>query len=295
MLAAAALNPYRSAPETPEDVRWMNAASALMGWVVVAMVLALMVLFISRQPFFNLKRVELAGDLHRNNVATVRANVVSRLAGGFFSVDLMKTREVFESVPWVRKAIVSRVWPNELRVTLEEHKPAAYWEHDDRDDQLVNTFGEVFDANIGDVEDEQLPTLQAPAKATASDAKVMLDMLQKLQPTMDTLGSTITTLKLTDRGSWSVMVRRVASDVLDDEARLELGRGTPAEVLARTERFVRTLPEFQRQYPAPLQYADLRYPEGYAVRLKGLSTWQDGSKPPVMRKPSQPTATATSH
>ena len=47
---------------------------------------------------------------------------------------------------------------NELRVTLEEHRPAAYWEHDDRDDQLVNTFGEVFDANVGDVEDEHLPT-----------------------------------------------------------------------------------------------------------------------------------------
>ncbi|MDE2594736.1 MAG: cell division protein FtsQ/DivIB [Burkholderiales bacterium] len=281
MLAAAALNPYRAAPETPEDVRWMNAASAFMVWVVLAMVLAAVLLMITRQPFFNLKRVELAGDLQRNNVATVRANVVSRLAGGFFSVDLMKTREVFESVPWVRKAIVRRVWPNELRITLEEHRPAAYWEHDDRDDQLVNTFGEVFDANIGDVEDERLPTLQAPAKATASDAKTMLDMLQKLRPVLSPLGAEIETVRLTDRGSWSV--------VLDDDARIELGRGTTDEVLARTERFVRTLPEFKRQYSAPLQYADLRYPEGYAVRLKGLSTWQDGNKPPVI-KPAKPQA-----
>ncbi|MDE1998701.1 MAG: cell division protein FtsQ/DivIB, partial [Burkholderiales bacterium] len=235
----------------------------------------------------NLKRVELAGDLERNNVTTVRANVVSRLAGGFFSVDLMKTREVFESVPWVRKAIVRRVWPNELRVTLEEHKPAAYWEHDDRDDQLVNTFGEVFDANLGDVEDEHLPTLQAPVNATASDAKTMLDMLHKLQPVMSPLGAEIETLRLTDRGSWSV--------VLDDDARIELGRGTPDEVLARTERFVRTLPELKRQYPEPLEYADLRYPEGYAVRLKGLTTWQDGNKPPVvMHKPFKP-ATTPSH
>jgi len=282
MLAAAALNTYRAAPETPEDVRWMNAASAIMVWVVLAMVLASVLLLISRQPFFNLKRVELAGDLQRNNVATVRANVVSRLAGGFFSVNLMETREVFESVPWVRKAIARRVWPNELRITLEEHKPAAYWDHDDREDQLVNTFGEVFDANIGDVEDERLPTLQAPAKATASDAKTMLDMLQKLQPVLSPLGAEIETLRLTDRGSWSV--------VLDDDARLELGRGTADEVLARTERFVRTLPEFKRQYSAPLQYADLRYPEGYAVRLKGLTTWQDGSKPPAIRKPVKPAA-----
>jgi len=282
MQAAAALNSYRAAPQTPDDVKWMNAASALMAWVVLAMVVGSVLLMISRQPYFNLTRVELAGDLQRNNLATVRANVVSRLAGGFFSVDLSKTREVFESVPWVRKAIVRRVWPNELRVTLEEHKPAAYWEHDDRDDQLVNTFGEVFDANVGDVEDEHLPTLQAPVNATASDARTMLDMLRKLQPVMAPLGAQIETLRLTDRGSWSV--------VLDDDARIELGRGTPEEVLARTERFVRTMPEFKRQYPAPLQYADLRYPEGYAVRLKGLTTWQDGSKPPVIRKPVKPAA-----
>ena len=284
MLAAAALNTYSDTPETPQDVRVMHAATVGLVGVAVLMVLAAVLTMVTRQPFFNLKRVELAGDLQRNNVATVRANVVSRLAGGFFTVDLMKTRDVFETVPWVRKAIVRRVWPNELRVTLEEHRPAAYWEHDDRDDQLVNTFGEVFDANIGDVEDERLPTLQAPAKATASDAKTMLDMLQKLRPVLAPLGSDIDSLRLTDRGSWSV--------VLEDEARIELGRGSIDDVLARTERFVRTLPEFKRQYSAPLKYADLRYPEGYAVRLKGLSTWQDGSKPPALPKPVKPQASA---
>jgi cell division protein FtsQ len=38
-----------------------------------------------------------------------------------------------------------------------------------------------------------------------------------------------------------------------------------------------------RQYPAPLAHADLRYPEGYAVRLRGVTTLQDAASKP--RKP----------
>jgi cell division protein FtsQ len=284
MLAAAALHPSQSTSETPSDVRWMNAATAALAVVLLVLLLASGLVRLTRLPYFKLDRIEVEGDLLRNNLATVRANVAQRLSGGFFSVDLHQSREAFEAVPWVRKAVVRRVWPNELRVTLEEHRPAAYWAHEDRDDQLVNTFGEVFDANVGDVDDEHLPTLQAPANPTADEARAMLDMLHRLQPVLKPLGE-LDTLRLTERGSWSVE--------LDNEASIELGRGTPEEVVARTERFVRTLPELRRQYPAPLSHADLRYPEGYAVKLRGLSTWQDGaSKPQIPRKPTAPKAAA---
>jgi cell division protein FtsQ len=100
----------------------------------------------------------------------------------------------------------------------------------------------------------------------------MLDMLRRLQPVLAPLGD-IDTVKLTERHSWSVE--------LDNEASIELGRGTVDEVLARADRFVRTLPELQRQYPAPLSHADLRYTEGYAVKLRGTTTLQDGALKPA--------------
>lgn len=276
MQAAAALNSYSTPEETPQDVLWMNAAASALLVVAIGLLLAAGITKLTRLPYFNLQKVQLEGDLQRNNVATVRANIVPRMHGGFFNANLNRSREVFESVPWVRKAVVRRVWPNELRVVLEEHRPVAYWHHEDREDQLVNTFGEVFDANLGDVEDEHLPTLEAPLNPTAGEAKVMLDMLQRLKPVLAPLGE-IDTLKLTERGSWSVE--------LDNDATIELGRGSLEDVLARTDRFVRTLPELKRQYPAPLAHADLRYPEGYAVKLRGLTTLQDGQKPPVIKKP----------
>lgn len=277
MLASAALHPSSAPSETPSDVRWMNAATLALIVALVGLLAASGLVRLTRLPYFKLQRIQVEGDLQRNNLATVKANVVQRLHGGFFTVDLPKSRDVFESVPWVRQAVVRRVWPNEMRVVLEEHRPAAYWHHEDRDDQLVNTFGEVFDANLGDVEDERLPTLHAPANPTPEEAKAMLSMLRRLQPVLKPLGE-VDTLRLTERGSWSV--------VLDNDASIELGRGNEDEVQARAERFVRTLPELKRQYPAPLAHADLRYPEGYAVRLRGTSTWQDAaSKPQIPRKP----------
>ena len=271
MWTAAALNRYSSPDETPQDVRWMNAAAAALVLMATLMVLAAGLIKLGRLPYFDLQRVQLEGDLKRNNLATVRANTVPRLYGSFFQADLERSRAIFESVPWVRKAEVRRVWPNLLRVNLQEHQPAAYWRQPHSEDQLVNTFGEVFDANLGDVEDEHLPTLEAPANTDGAQAQHMLDMLHRLQAVFKPLGE-VDTLKLSDRGSWSLQ--------LDDGALIVLGRGADEVILVRAERFVATLPELRRYYPAPLSQADLRYPQGYAVKLRGLTTLQDGAVPP---------------
>lgn len=277
MLAAQAI--HSPSPEMPQDIRWMTAATSALVVVAFGIVAAALLTLLARQPLFTIRKLTLEGDLQRNNLATVRANVLPRVAGGYFNVDLRKSRDVFESVPWVRKAVVRRVWPNELRVTLQEHEPAAYWRHADRDDQLVNVQGEVFDANLGDVEDQPLPVLQGPSHATADQARQMLAMLIRLKPVMVPLAAEIDTLKLNDRGSWSV--------VLDTDATLELGRGDTDEIHARAERFVRTLPQLQRQYGQPLEHADLRYPKGYAVRLRGLTAFAENSGGKATGKPRQ--------
>ena len=68
---------------------------------------------------------------------------------------------------------------------------------------------------------------------------------------------------------------------LDNGAAVELGRGTPDEVTARTQRFVRTLNQVASRYgrrPEALVSADLRHGDGYAVRLRGVSTTADALK-----------------
>jgi len=55
--------------------------------------------------------------------------------------------------------VVRRDFPNRLRVELEEHQAVAYWGAEG-DSRLLNSFGEVFDANVVEVEQEGLPRLK---------------------------------------------------------------------------------------------------------------------------------------
>lgn len=258
----------------PGDVRLMNLVSGLVAAGVAIGLLLGALLWITRSPWFAIRGIELQGEMTRNNVNTVRANAMPALQGNFFSVDLQQARRAFEAVPWVRHAVVRRVWPGLLSVTLEEHRAAALWQAEERGDRLVNDQGEVFEANVGDVEDEALPIFSGPEGSAAT----MLAAYRALLPVFAAMKVDIDSLTLSGRGSWRVD--------LDSGAVIELGRGTPEELAARADRFVRTLPQVAARFAQqPLEYADLRHTDGYAVRLRGVSTHPTPTPPTPTRKP----------
>jgi cell division protein FtsQ len=253
----------------PADIRLMNLVARAVFALAALVLVAVVVSWSARAPLFTLRSIVLDGELSRSNLATVRANALPQLAGNFFSFDLNRGRMAFESVPWVRQAVVHRVWPNRLAVTLEEHRAAAFWHGQGGqyrgNDRLVNEHGEVFEANLGDVEDEGLVTLAGPE----GSARAMLAMWRRLAGTLAPIQARIDTLRLSARGSWHAE--------LDSGAELELGRGSADEVAARTERFARTLGQATQRFATAggtheLLAADLRHADGYALRLRGVST-----------------------
>ncbi|MDB5966664.1 MAG: cell division protein FtsQ [Polaromonas sp.] len=199
------------------------------------------------------------GEVTQKNAITLRANVAPRLAGNFFTVDLGRTRAVFESVPWVRKAVVQRQFPDRLKVVLQEHQAIAYW-GPEGDSRLVNSFGEVFEANQGEVESEELPQLNGPQGQSA----LVLEAYQMLFPLFDRLDTVLQRLELTGQGSWRAR--------LDSGATLELGHGSLDDIEARAQRFVATLTQVSSRYGRDLESADLRYGNGYAIKLRGVTT-----------------------
>jgi cell division protein FtsQ len=255
----------RAAPTPlPADIRLMNVTALVVAVLGLIALAAVAVLWVAKQPVFAVKAIRVEGDMAHNSVLTIRANTAPKLAGNFFTLDLSVARQAFEAVPWVRQAIVRRVWPNRLAVQLEEHRAAALWVNaasgDATPDKLVNSFGEVFEANLGDVEDDALPTLRGPDGSSAR----LLTLFGRLTPVFATLDARIDGLTMSGRGSLHAE--------LDSGAEVELGRGSDDEIVARTQTFVSTLPRVTGLYQRPLQSADLRHNDGYAVRLKGVST-----------------------
>lgn len=246
----------------PLDVRLMNITATVLFAVSAALLVAALGWWAVRHPAFAIGGIVVQGEVTHNSVATLRANVAPRLVGNFFTVDLEQARSAFEAVPWVRQAVVRRQFPNKLRVHLQEHRAVALWGADS-ESRLVNSFGEVFEANAGDLEDEVLPRLVGPEGAAAQ----VLAMYRGLAPQVERLDLGVEELVLTGRGGWRLH--------LDSGAKVELGGGTAEEVLLRGQRFAQTLTQVTAKYgrrPEALVTADLRHADGYAVRLRGVAT-----------------------
>ena len=109
----------------PFDVRLMNLTASLLFLLLALLLVGALMLWASQNPVFAIRAISVTGDVTHNNALTLRANVAPRLSGTFLSMDLGATRLAFEAVPWVRRAVVKREFPNRLKVRLQEHKAVA--------------------------------------------------------------------------------------------------------------------------------------------------------------------------
>ena len=255
---------------SPLDVRLMNLTASVVFAACAVLVLAAGTWWALRHPSFAIGRIVVQGELVHNNAVTLRANVAPHLVGNFFTINLDAARSAFEQVPWVRNAQVRREFPRTLHVLLQEHHAVAHW-GSETDASLINNRGEVFEANA-DSELDGLPRLSGPVGQSLQ----VLQMLERLNAVFEPMGMDIEALELSVRGGWRA--------TLEGGAMVELGGGEPAQVVQRTQRFLRTLTQLTAQYqrrPDALESADLRHDGGYAVRLRGVATVDPATKGPA--------------
>lgn len=246
----------------PLNVKLMNLTASALFLVFAVLALYALAGWAARAPVFAIKSITVTGHVTHTNALTLRANVASKLNGTFLTLDLEQVRQVFESVPWVRHAVVRRVFPDRIKVVLEEHQVVALWGAEG-EYRLLNSFGEVFEANTGEVEQDDLPRLIGPD----GQGTTVLAAYRAVQPLFEHLNLAVEQFEQTGSGGWRAL--------LDTGAVVELGRGSVDEVVARAQRFLGTLTQVTSKYgrkPDALASADLRHTDGYALKLHGVTT-----------------------
>ncbi|MDI9335240.1 MAG: cell division protein FtsQ/DivIB [Cytophagales bacterium] len=269
----------QQAPDVPEGIVWMQrgtrALLALLAFIALALALRALIL----APWFSIQKMHISGessyDVQFNNALTIRANVLPQLSGNYFTLNLRQVQKAFESLPWIRSAVVRREFPNQINVSLTAHTPIARWTSLDASsaaansdvemEHLLSVQGEVFETSGGQLDTDNLPALAGP-QAKAAEVLALYQSLQSLLQThAPHAAHPVVQLRLSPLGLWRA--------VLANQATIELGAGNKEVIVARTARWLAAAPQVAERFNArDVQSVDLRYPNGFATRLSGITT-----------------------
>jgi cell division protein FtsQ len=240
---------------------WDNAPllRSVANWLIgisIVLVLYGAARHVMQLPIFPLNMVRLSVAPKQVPVELLQRVVKEQVQGNFFTVDLNRTRLLFEQLPWVRKVSVRRKFPWSLEINIEEHVALAHW----NDKELVNTHGEVFTAESK----EALPVFVGQPNTSVQLAGMYGELSGKLAQ----LKQEIAQLSLSPRFAWQA---RLKNGLV-----LELGR---EQMQQRMARFVEVYPYSLATLPGSAKHVDLRYRDGFAVYLPNGAETQDKQAP----------------
>ena len=229
-----------------DNHRLLRSIAHLLFGVSVMLVLVGAVRYVLRMPEFPLNTVELVAAPQRVSDEQLQTVVREQVSGNFFTVDLERARQGFETLPWVRKVSVRRKFPWGLQVDIEEHVALARWNKT----TLVNTHGEVFAAQTI----EALPDFIGQPEYAMQVTKLYGELSETLMP----MQQKISQISLSPRFAWQIK--------LDSGMVLELGR---EEMQVRLARFVKVYSYSLAVSAQTVRRVDLRYRNGFSAYMPG--------------------------
>ena len=227
----------------------MNAFLRIAAWLLALALVALPVVAVvngwigaERWP---LTKLRVQGDLQRVDAGQLRLTVLPYARRGFFAVRLQDAQDAVEKLPWVERAEVRKRWPDVMEISIVEHRPFARW----GSDRLLSEHGRLFPVPPG-LSVDKLPQLDGPD----SQAQQVVALYNESKQLFAPLGLDVRRMAMDRRGSWSL--------TLGGGTEVVVGR---ADARPRLGRFARLLPQLLDRNALPLQRADLRYTNGFAL------------------------------
>lgn len=206
-----------------------------------------------------IKRVQVEGLFKHADSGRLQNKISSQTSGGFFNVNVSEIESSVKEISWIRSASVRRVWPDTLRILVEEQKVVAVWNKKG----LLNIQGEVFYPPT-DTIPAGLPALAGPE----GSHEVLLTQYKKIALKLEQMDQGIQSLEMDNRHAWRL--------VLDNGVNLVMGR---TDVNAALDRFIAVFNNSVSKNMKEIAHVDLRYTNGFSVRWKPntVSTKQSNS------------------
>lgn len=200
--------------------------------------------------FFPIKEVRIFG-IKQLNPEDMQSRLTPLVSRGFFSTDVDAIKERLLQYPWVEDVSVRRVWPDQVVVTLSEKTAVSRWNNEG----LLSVSGENFNPDI-----KTYPAGLPQFIGSEGEQLHMLEYYNKINQLIEPLHFKITRFELTPYLSWSI--------TFDNGMKVNVGY---KDILTRISHFVKVYPKIVGERAADVDYIDLRYPNGLAVRWKSTT------------------------
>jgi len=197
-----------------------------------------------------IKNVKVEGVFNRLSQNELKVNVINNIQGGFFNINVNKVRLALLNMPWVRDVTVKRIWPDLLKVVVNEQIPSARW----GDLGLLNESGIFFSPDDTTIPND-LPLLFGPANSEVKLLNRYRVIQEKLQSLPFRLN--VSSVTLNDRRAWSFD--------LENGVRIIIGRYSFDD---RLNRFLKFVPTLIPDGIDKIKSVDLRYSNGLSVLSK---------------------------
>lgn len=220
--------------------------------IILFLVLLTALFFLAAKfkTYFPIKAVKVYGVQHIDQ--HVLQEILTPLVNkGFFGIDVGVIKEQLLQQSWISKVTVQRVWPDQVTVIVVEKLPVARWNNS----SLLTVNGELFSPSENSYPSE-LPNFSGPL---GQHIKI-LDYYKLINTILVPLHLKIATLELSPELSWKL--------ILDNGMKMRVGN---KDILTHISHFVKVYPKIIGSRQTEVDYIDLRYPNGLAVKWKTIT------------------------
>lgn len=268
--------------------RWGKVVLVTGGLAVVGTAAGVLVLtrsFLEHDPRFRIERaaaIQTVGnsELSRTDLLSVFGPDIRR---NLFLVPLAERRVELERFPWVERATVMRVWPNQLRVAVTERTPIAFVQVRGRI-ELADRDGVILDMPPQEMAARQysFPVVSGinpgdPLSVRSARMHIYQRFIGDLDSGNEKVSTQLSEIDVSDPGDVKATVPSAGVDL-----RLQFGQ---EDFLSRWRNYEAHIAQWRQQYPN-LAGVDLRY--DHEVVLKLNQTAQ--AKPAAMEPAAAPAA-----
>ncbi len=225
------------------------------GWVLL--LVAILVLAVGMYGLYQVMtdarvaELEVVGTSSPIEQQQLQTHLQPIVKDNYFTSDLEQIRDRALAISWVDRVVVSRAWPNAIRVRVMPRHPIARW----GTGRLLSDSGDVFSEAVPK-NNAQLPLLHGPI----SQSKVMMRRYNEINQLFHPVQLRLKELYLTERMTWFMQ--------FDSGLRVIVDQDQTMSKLQRLSHLAQT--DLKPVWPR-VSAIDLRYRNGLAIQWKNAS------------------------